>query len=120
MAHEVFEVVPLHIVGEIADVDAALLLRVLAHVAHDLLFVGCWAVTSGVPSGLVVAVGGRTIAAPVVVTAAGTGAVAVVVAAGAARAVALCGLVSTFSLMIPNMESGLDAWLALGPAGATP
>lgn len=41
LTHKVFEVMPLDIVGEIADVDATVLLRVGADVRHHLFFVGC-------------------------------------------------------------------------------
>lgn len=95
--HEIFEVVPLDIVGEVADVDATVLLGGLADVAHHLLlsylavFEGTlrllWpaAVVGGAvaASSVVVAVHWRALAtaAPVVlaVPAWGTGAVAVAV-----------------------------------------
>jgi hypothetical protein len=38
LAHKVLQVVPLDIVGEVADVDTAVLLRVFAHVLHHLFF----------------------------------------------------------------------------------
>lgn len=34
LSHEIFEVMPFHIVGEVADVDASVLLRVLTHSLH--------------------------------------------------------------------------------------
>jgi hypothetical protein len=37
LAHEVLEVVPFDVVGEVADVDAAVLLRVVAETSHHLL-----------------------------------------------------------------------------------
>ena len=38
LAHKVLQVVPLDIVGEVADVDTAVLLRVFANVLHHLFF----------------------------------------------------------------------------------
>jgi hypothetical protein len=38
LAHKVLQVVPLDIVGEVADVDTTVLLRVFAHVLHHLFF----------------------------------------------------------------------------------
>jgi hypothetical protein len=38
LAHEIFEVMPLDIVGEVADVDTAVLLGVFAYVRHHLVF----------------------------------------------------------------------------------
>lgn len=47
LSHEIFEMMPFHIVGEVADVDASVLLRVLAHSLHArLLFLLTSLVTS--------------------------------------------------------------------------
>lgn len=34
LSHEILEMMPFHIVGEVADVDASVLLRVLTHSLH--------------------------------------------------------------------------------------
>jgi hypothetical protein len=36
LSHEVFEVVPFYIVGQVADVDAAILLRCFFEITHHL------------------------------------------------------------------------------------
>src|SRR5262249_49842776 len=38
LTHEIFEVMPLDIVRQVADVDSTVLLRVLTYARHDLLF----------------------------------------------------------------------------------
>ena len=63
LAHEVFEVVPFDVVGEVADVDTTLLLRALADVAHHLLLVRG---TVARLAGLSVAIGGGGVASLVV------------------------------------------------------
>ena len=125
-AHEVFKVVPLDIVGEVADVYAAVLLRGLSNVAHHLLFrclavfdVACrrWppAAVVGVISRIAMTVHRRAVstAASVIVTAPRTTAITIstvtAVRRARARPITLSHLLASGLTEVLRFRSRLEA-----------